>query len=209
MPEHRSPYEAVLSGIPESLHPRLRTYFSAMPVGKHGYGEGVFATVGTPKRWLWPLIWLAGTPDILFPVWERDVPFTVINRPVPGRWPAIDATRVFELAAGRRIMTDAISASPDGLVDYLGARRRMRAHLTTSVRDGALHLASTGVAVRLGRRWVGIPAWLAPSVTLTERFSDDDARQHVAVAVTMPVIGTVYEYAGSFTYEIRSGEGAA
>ena len=209
MPEHRSPYEVVFSGIPESLHPKLRTYFSAIPIGHHGFDEGRFNTVGTPRRWLWPVIWLVGRPDILFPVWQRDVPFTVINRPVVGRWPAIGASRVFELAGGRRIMTDAISACPDGLVDYLGAGRRMRAHLAASVRGGALNLASTGVALRLGRRWFGIPRWLAPTVTLTERFSDEDCRQHVEVVLAMPLIGTVYEYAGSFTYEIRSGEGAA
>ncbi|MBE7163154.1 MAG: DUF4166 domain-containing protein, partial [Williamsia herbipolensis] len=64
------------------LHPRLRAYFAAIPPGHVGRGDGVFAVVGTPRRWLWPFLALFARDDVMFPVWERDVPFTVENRPV-------------------------------------------------------------------------------------------------------------------------------
>lgn len=43
-------------------------------------------------------------------------------------------------------------------------------------------------------------------VRLTERFDDDDERQHVRVTVAVPLVGMVYEYAGSFRYSVESGE---
>jgi hypothetical protein len=78
----RSPYE--LCAAPEllaRLHPRLRAYFGAIPPGHVGRGEGVFRVVGTPRRWLHPLLALFARDAVMFPVWERDVPFTVENRP--------------------------------------------------------------------------------------------------------------------------------
>jgi RPA family protein len=41
---------------------------------------------------------------------------------------------------------------------------------------------------------------------LTERFDDAADAQHVSIQVAAPVIGTIYEYAGAFQYEIRQGE---
>ena len=78
-----SPYQLTTPpDVLDRLHPRLRTYFGPVPPGHVGRGEGVFAVVGTPRRWLWPVLaWLA-RDGVVFPVWERDVPFTVENRPV-------------------------------------------------------------------------------------------------------------------------------
>ncbi len=44
----------------EALHPHLSDYFSLIPVGKIGRGRGVFATVGTPRRWLYPVLAVLG-----------------------------------------------------------------------------------------------------------------------------------------------------
>ncbi|WP_394768763.1 DUF4166 domain-containing protein [Lacisediminihabitans sp.] len=81
-PGDGSPYRAVVGGALDGLHPRLRAYFGAIPVGSLGRGEGVFDVVGTPRRWLWPALWVLGRQGVLFAVWQRDVPFTVINRPI-------------------------------------------------------------------------------------------------------------------------------
>ncbi|HEU4849106.1 MAG TPA: DUF4166 domain-containing protein [Terrimesophilobacter sp.] len=199
----QSPYEAALGDRFGLLHPRLRSYFSAIPSGSVGVGEGVFDTVGTPRGWLRPFIRLLADPDVLFPVWERDVSFTVANTPVQdaGR-PAVAGERTFRLTAGGRTMRDLIVATPDGLVDILGARRRFRALFAARVVDGGLRLESTRVAVRIRSRQVVIPGPIAPRVRLTERFSESDDRQHVEVTVTLPLIGRVYEYAGSFRYEL-------
>ncbi|GAB3122869.1 NAD dependent epimerase/dehydratase family enzyme [Leifsonia psychrotolerans] len=158
-----SPYETAWGGLPDTLHPRLRRYFGAIPAGRHGFVTGVFERVGTPRRWLWPLLTLLGRPDVIFPGWHENVPFTVVNRPDAS---AVLAERTFHFPDGDRTMVDAITAeatSPKsgGLVDYLGSGRRLRASLRASVSQGALHLTSTGVGVRIGRRWLNLPPRLS------------------------------------------------
>ncbi len=203
----QSPYEAALGDRFSLLHPRLRSYFSLIPPGSTGVGEGAFDTVGTPRGWLRPLIRLLADPDVLFPVWERDVPFTVVNTPTQdaGR-SGVTGERTFHLVGGDRVMHDLIVVTPDGLVDILGTRRRFRALFSAEVVDGGLHLASTRMAVRIGSRHLELPRLLTPRVRLTERFLDSDDRQHVEVTVCIPVLGSVYEYAGSFRYRVRAGD---
>jgi len=213
----RSPYE--LSTPPEvlaRLHPRLRTYFAAVPPGHVGRGEGVFTVVGTPRRWVWPVLAWFARDAVMFPVWERDVPFTVENRPArvrrgPGTGlearPAVRAHRTFRFRSGARTMVDAITAEPDGLVDHLGRRGRVSARLRAQVDDtgpdaGALRLVSTRVTFRALGRDLRLPAALSPCVTLTERFDDEADLQRVSLVLTAPVVGTLYRYEGAFRYEI-------
>ena len=199
----RSPYEAARDGDLTGLHPKLRAYFAAIPAGQHGLGRGTFATVGTPRRWLWPVLAVLARDGVLFPVWEHDVPFLVVNRPGPGR---VDAVRRFEFPAGARDMIDAIGADADGLTDRLGRSGRLETRLDSRIVDGALHLDSTRVYLHLVGRRVPVPRWCAPRVHLTEAFDDGDQRQQVRVTVSLPLIGIVYEYAGSFRYSIEDGE---
>ena len=213
----RSPYE--LSTPPDvlaRLHPRLRTYFGPVPPGHVGRGEGVFDVVGTPRRWLWPVLAVFARDSVMFPVWERDVPFTVENRPARVRRgsgvslearPAVRAHRTFRFRSGARTMVDAITAEPDGLVDHLGRHGRVSARLRTQVDGdgpdaGALRLVSTRVTFRALGRDLRLPAALSPRVTLTERFDDEADLQRVSLVLTAPVLGTLYRYEGAFRYEI-------
>ena len=215
----RSPYE--LSTPPEvlaRLHPRLRTYFAAVPPGHVGRGEGVFTVVGTPRRWVWPVLAWFARDAVMFPVWERDVPFTVENRPAHVRrgstgleaQVAVRAHRTFRFRSGARTMVDAITAEPDGLVDHLGRRGRVSALLRTEVDGtgpdaGALRLVSTRVTFRALGREVRLPAVITPRVTLVERFDDEADRQRVSLVLSAPVVGTLYRYEGAFRYEIAPG----
>lgn len=203
----QSPYKAVLGDSLDGLHPRLRAYFGAIPAGHAGYGHGVFDTVGTPRRWLRPFIRLFADPDVLFPVWERSVPFSIVNSPTreDGR-AAVMAVRTFHFASGDLGMVDLIAATPDGLIDLLGAGRRFEALFSARVSAGALTMQSTRVGIRVGLLRIRVPGMLAPHVSLTERFDDAFGRQHVEVVMTMPLVGRVYEYAGFFRYEVRAGE---
>jgi hypothetical protein len=106
-------------------------------------------------------------------------------------------------------MRDAITAEPQGLVDHLGTGRRFSAGLAARAVDGALLLDSTSVSMRIGRRRIRLPAFMAPRIALSERFDEATGEQNVAVTIELPVLGKVYEYAGSFRYEIRQGEGPA
>lgn len=208
VPGDRSPYRAVVGGALDGLHPRLRAYFGAIPVGSLGRGDGVFEVVGTPRRWLWPALRVLGRQGVLFAVWQRDVQFTVVNRPIvddAGRT-AVSAERTFHFAGGDRTMVDTITADADGLVDFLGRSRLLEARLEATVSDGALRLRSTGLAARLGRLRLTVPRALSPRVGLVERFDDESGRQHVSVTIDSPLLGRLYEYSGSFHYEIRAGE---
>ncbi len=206
------------------LHPRLRAYFSAIPAGHHGFGWGVFDSVGTPRRWLWPALAVFARAHVIFPVWERAVPFTVVNRPTvdaSGR-EAVIAVRTFLLRSGTRRMVDEIAVANrrqgDGpgeghdegagaaLVDRLGSPALLETALEATVDSGALSLRSTMVTFRVGRRRIPLPRSIAPRVVLTESFDDDADAQRVEIAVVAPLIGTIYEYAGMFQYEIRPGE---
>ncbi len=202
-----SPWRAVLGTRFDQLHPRLRAYFDEIPHGSVGSGEGEFETVGTPRWWARAAIRLAAhvDADVLFPVWERSVSFTVTNFPtsVAGR-PAVRAERVFRFASGDCVMNDLIVATAGGLVDILGAHRRFRALFDAQVVDGGLALTSTRVAFRIGTTHLVIPRCFAPRVGLSERFSDVDGLQHIALAMRVPLIGKVYEYAGAFRYNITS-----
>ncbi|WIB60597.1 DUF4166 domain-containing protein [Curtobacterium sp. MCLR17_007] len=221
----RSPYELSIGAeVLARLHPRLRTYFGPIPPGHVGRGAGAFTVVGTPRRWLWPVLALFARDAVMFPVWERDVPFTVENRPVTVRrgrtggrdgrptagreaHPAVRAHRTFHFRTGDRTMVDAITAEPAGLVDHLGRHGRVSARLAVTVDTdgpdaGALRLASTRVSFHgLGREW-SLPAVVSPRVTLTERFDDEADRQRVSLVLSAPVVGTLYRYEGAFRYAI-------
>ncbi|AMB60365.1 hypothetical protein AWU67_05420 [Microterricola viridarii] len=187
------------------LHPRLRAYFGAIPRGQHGWGAGVFHTAGTPGRWLRPLLRPLHSQGILLADWQRDVPFTVLNE--PGDRGSVRAARRFQLRGGDWVMVDEIGLDARGrLTDRLGRTGLIEAVFRADVVDGALQLRSTRVALRAGRLRLGLPGFLAPRVLLIERWDEKDERQHVTLTMTAPLLGTLYEYGGSFRYEIRQGE---
>lgn len=194
----RSPWQRALGPLMADLDPGLRAYFGAIPEGYVGRGNGVFEVVGTPKRWLWPAYSLLALDGIVFPVWEHTVKFRVTNRPT-GRG-TVRATRVFAFPGGDRTMTDEIGITGAGLTDRLGRRGLVSARFEADVVGGRLVLTSTGADLRLGpvRVPLGI---LAPRVTLVER--TEGSSQHVSLRMALPLIGTIYEYSGSFRYALE------
>lgn len=209
----RSPYELTLQSRLEGLHPRLRDYFVAIPEGCVGRGTGVFDTVGTPRMWMWPVLRLLAREHVLFPVWAERVQFGIENRPITGDDGSVGVAgrRTFHFGAGDRVMIDAITAVPIAggfdLVGLLGPGGRPRVMLEGSVVDGALHLRSRRVSIMLASRVLVIPRLIAPVVRLIERFDDQTERQHVSVTVCLPVLGRIYEYSGTFVYEITPDVG--
>lgn len=194
----RSPWEAALGDSLGALHPRLRAYFSPIPAGMVGRGHGTFEAVGTPRRWLWPVLWLLALDGVVFPVWERGVAFTVENR-WDGR--TLRGRRTFALKAGERVMVDAITADGADIVDRLGRHGRIETRLTPSVVGGALVMRSTSAHLWIGRIGISVP--FGPRVELREEAAGE--RQRVSLVMTAPLVGRIYEYAGEFTYSIEDG----
>lgn len=209
-----SPYEVVLGDRLLHLHPSLRRYFAGIPSGRHGFGSGTFDRVGSPRRLLWPVLWVLGRAGIAFPGWHEQVRFTVVNRPVPELPAAIAAVRSFQFSAGQRDMVDQIgvlhTAAGPVLVDRLGSSGRLIASfnaVVSTAHGGCLRLESTRVGFALGARNLWWPRALSPRVLLTERFDDDSDAQHVSIVLAHPALGRLYEYSGFFRYELAGEEG--
>jgi len=132
---------------------------------------------------------------ILFPVWEREVAFTVENR---ADHSGVSAVRTFRLRSGDRTMVDHVAFDARGLIDRLGDGGVLGARLEASVVDGQLRLVSTSA------RWRGMRIPFAPRVRLTERFDEAAGRQHVALTLESKVLGRLYEYSGHFDYRIEA-----
>jgi hypothetical protein len=200
-----SPYERVLGPAAERLHPRLRAYFAEIPPGSVGIGRGVFDTVGTPRRWLHPVVRAVGG-GALFPVWATDVPFTVVNR---AEGDVVHAVRRVRVGTEVLTMRDATSASRAGIVDRIGVPTRLTAAFFTEVgADGELLLTSHRVHVTLAGLGLRLPGWIAPRIRLVERFDEAAGRQRVAITVDAPVLGRIYEYGGTFAYRVVQDPGA-
>jgi hypothetical protein len=195
VPPDSSPWQRALGDEFGELHPRLHAYFSAIPSGRVGRGIGTFDVVGTPRRWLWPVLRILQRRRILFPVWEHDVPFVIENRPEPG---AVGAARTFRFALGDRVMVDRVTFDRSGLLDRLGDGGVLSSRLTASVANGELHLVSTSTS------WARLRIPFAPRLRLTERFDDVIGKQHVSLTLGSRILGRIYEYSGHFDYGIEA-----
>ncbi|PZQ91580.1 MAG: DUF4166 domain-containing protein [Leifsonia xyli] len=194
-----APWAAALGERIEELSPALQAYFGGAPYGSHGIGEGVFTVVGTPRRWLWPLLAVLGRWNIVWPVWQRNVPFTIVNVPTPH---GLLSVRRFRFAGGERTMTDHIVWTTRGLRQRLGTDDRMVVELRVEPEAGGLRITSRRLGVRfLGLRF-SVPASWAPRIEMHER-TLPDGRQHVSLTLELPLVGRAYEYAGAFDYRIE------
>lgn len=191
-----SPWRAALGARHDELDPALRRYFDTIPEGSVGRGSGVFSTVGTPRRWLWPFLAVLGRAGIVFPVWERDVSFEIVNRPTRR---GLESIRTFRFASGTRVMADEVRWHRGRLLQGLGSPAFLIVELDASVADGALELRSQRTALRIGRRSFWLP--IAPSVRLGKHRAGE--RQHVRLILEAPLIGRIYEYEGEFDYRVE------
>lgn len=200
-----SPYARVLGARSSRLHPALQSYFDTLPTGSIGIGEGTFARVGTPRRWLRPFLEPLQRLGVVYAGWASDVPFRIENRVVGGR---LVSERRFVLPSGEWTMRDTVGLNRAGrLVDEIGrgGAGSVVASFNLETVDGELRLASRTVGIRLGRRTLRVPRRLAPLVRLRERFDGAVGLQRVDVTIDLPIIGRVYEYGGTFRYRIEEG----
>lgn len=199
-----SPYARALGARITELHPALRRYFSSVPLGQVGRGEGVFSTVGCRRRWLQPLLGWAERRGAIVAGWAEQVPFHIENRTVGGRAMGL---RRFDFPDRRFDMRDSAYVTTEGrIVDHIGSPMTISAEFDVDVCDGALHLTSTRSGIALGRLRMSAPRWFSPSIQVREGFDDTSGRQRISLTVDLPLVGRVYEYAGAFTYRIVRAE---
>lgn len=188
-----SPYQlSAPADVLARLHPRLRTYFGRIPSGHVGRGSGTFSVVGTPRRWVWPVLAVLARDAVLFPVWEHDVPFTVENRPARvGRGPAPAPDR--EPGTRRRHAHRSGTHRADrGRADDREARPAVRAHRTFHFASGdrtmvdAITAEPEGLVDHLGTRG-RVSALLAVAVPATG--PDAGALHLVSTCVSVRALG--------------------
>jgi len=132
-----------MGGQFSQLHPVLQQYFSPIPVEHVGRGEGVFTHVGTPRRWLWPLLRLLEKRGVLVARWQHNVPFRITNRTIASR---ACAEREFDFADRTWTMRDDVVLGRHGrVVDELGEPGVVVASFDITVHDQAVTLTSRQV----------------------------------------------------------------
>lgn len=190
-----SVYQQVLQGEWDDLDPGLRRYFGPTPPGSIGVGHGVYETVGSRVRLLRPLFAVTARAQVLFPEVGCGVPFTVVNAPQPDG--TLTATRTFGFPDRVRVMRDTLRVIDGRLVERIGKGGRLELTLDVFVDQGGMRLVSRGLSLRLGSVTVPLPPFAR--VTVDERAEGD--RQRVDVRVRSPLVGEIFRYAGTFTYE--------
>ncbi|GAA3030905.1 DUF4166 domain-containing protein [Microbacterium dextranolyticum] len=193
-----SVYERTLGARLDELDARLRSYFRALPPGAVGVGRGTFEAVGPTSRLLRPVFAALVRPRILFAESGRDVPFTVRNAPQPDG--SLTAWRDVHFPGGTRTMQDRMRAEGAALIDRIGRRGELEVTLDVAIIDGGLRLASRRLAWWIGG--VRIPLPPLARVTVDERMRGP--RQHVDARVHVALLGEVFRYSGSFTYEVAA-----
>ena len=194
-------YERVLGEEFDRLDPRLQEYFRAIPDASIGVGTGIYEVAGSRLRLLRPVLALTARRNVLFPEFGRGVPFTVTN--APGVDGTLSAVRTFDFPGRTRIMEDTMSVVDGGLVDRLGKRRGLEVGIRLAVVDGGMRMTSTRLALRVAGRRVPLPR--VATIHLDERIDvADPMRQRVDVRIVAPILGEIFRYTGTFTYERRS-----
>lgn len=197
----QSPYLRALGEQRPGLHPALHTYFSPVPRGSVGIGEGVFERVGTPRRWLWPVLRVLQGSGAVLSGWHENVPFTIRNRTIAGRAVSV---RTLHLPDGDWVMKDTVTARPGGrVIDQIGEPTALAVAFDVAVAEHALTLRSRAVGVRLAGVRVRIPRIVAPVVRLRESAEKQAGLQRIELTVDVPLIGRIYEYSGTFSFRIE------
>lgn len=192
-----SVYERALGSDFAELHPQLRAYFGAIPAGFEGVGMGTFHEAGLRVWMLKPLFALLGRRHIAFAERGAQVPFAVRNS---ARGDAVHAVRTFHFSRASRTMTDVISVIDGRLIDRLGTKGEVEVELALQVRGGRLHMSSRRLVLRVFGLRLPLPHVITVAL---EESARADRSQHVDLRISMPVLGEVYGYRGTFTYALR------
>jgi len=193
----RSIYQAVLGDHFHDLDPRLRAYFGAIPPDAVGVGEGEFEVAGAPVAALRPVFAVWAWRRVLFPEFERDVPFSVRNTSEADG--SLRAIRIFRFRRRVRVMQDRMHLADGAIIDRLGRHGGLEVRLRADVVDSGLRLRSDRLAWRV--TGVRIPLPRIAGVVVDERIRD--GVQRVDAAVSVRGIGVVFRYRGTFAYELR------
>lgn len=203
----RSIYERALGEEFERLHPKVQRRFGFdSDDGVASIGTGTMEVVRNGGWYTLPFLYAGLVHNIMFPEEGTAVPFAIHNYAYTDDYGRETVTwvREFELPRRRRFDATMIySEERDRIVDYLGSRQHLAVDIDVTVDED-----TGGVTIETGRQrlyglgaGVGFPRTFTGEATVREWFDEDEERFRIHVAVENPLVGTLFEYRGSFTVE--------
>ncbi|WP_255198718.1 DUF4166 domain-containing protein [Halorarius litoreus] len=201
-------YEHALGDAADDLHPKVRERYGIGPddgvvcVG-HGEMDIDHGTLALPALYAMP------ARNLLFPETGDDVPFTVTTTGWrdAGR-EVLTTRREFEFDSTRRVF-DSLTVwdhDRERLFDFLGTGGLLASELHPRVEDGALAVDGGKQWLHVGGRYVPLPGPTAATVTVRDRYDDDEEQYHVLGTVESPLVGRILRYQGTFTQTLEEWE---
>ena len=196
-------FERALGDAWEDLHPRIRDRYGVVTDDERDVvADGTMRHL-VASYLAYPVLLLGTLDDFLFPARGTDVPFRMTTEAFvdDAGNEALFLERVFE-ADPRRTFVDTLRWNPSRgcITDLFGRRGYVAADLFLDVTDDALTLTLGEQWIRLGDRYVALPAPLGVDVTLRDSY---DEQFQVAAEITNPLVGEIFAYRGSFENEFR------
>lgn len=199
-------YRQALGSSFDRLQPQLQEYFSLTPgSGFYGLGIGTFDVVGCPQPWLRPLLKMSAAEEVFVPEYGENIPFEVQNHAHldPFGRPSLTTVRTIQFGSTDRIVQDTTSLTPQGLVDYLGRRRRIATDLHPLVGPGqSLRAISRASRFFGGNLRLGLPGGLDATAYMTQSWHAESAQHRIQVKVLHRLLGVLLVYSGSFDYRL-------
>lgn len=201
-------YERALGADFEELHPKIQERFGfASDDGVACIGRGTMDYVRNGGVHVYPFLFVGATHNTMFPEENTAVPFEVRNFAYEDQFgrEVVTWLRTFQMPQERQFDAAMVySEARDRIVDYLGTHHHLAVdiHLSVSDRDG-LRLRTGDQRLYWFGHGMAFPLVLSARANVHEWYDDDAEQYRIEVKVRNPLVGLVFEYAGSFAVEWR------
>jgi len=207
-------YKQALGDDFNKLHPRIRERFGFdSEAGVASIGRGVMDYIWFSKWAALPLQ-IGTLRHIMFPQRGNKIPFTIENyayRDSFGR-ETVTWNRQFRFQSKlRKFDATMIYSSKRGrIVDYLGSKQHLAVDLEVSATpNGGIKIRSGDQRFYEGWLQFRIPRSFTGVADVCEWYDDEEEQYKICVTVKSPLIGCVFQYAGSFQASfIRTSQSA-
>jgi hypothetical protein len=196
-------YELALGSDYRKLHPRIQERFGfSSEDGVASFGQGVMERVWFAK-WAAVPLYIGTWRNILFPNGGSQIPFTIENfayKDVYGR-ETVTWNRKFKFPKAIRHFdaTMVYSTRRRKIVDYLGNRQHLAVDLDVRAdENGGIRIRSGDQRFYEGWLQFRFPRTFTGDAEVCEWFDDEASVFRISVKVDNPLLGTIFEYQGSF-----------
>lgn len=202
----RSIYQRALGDEFDDLHPKMQRRFGfTSEDGVAAIGHGTMEYVRNGGLYTLPFLAVGATMHTMFPEENTAVPFTIRNYAYEDAYGRETVTwlRTFQLPRERHFDAAMIySEERDRIVDYLGKRHHLAVDVDVAVSDeGGVELTTGAQRLYAFGAGIDFPLVLSATANVHEWYDEAADSYRIAVHVTNPVVGLVFEYSGSFDVE--------